>query len=100
MPKQPQDRKPPKGAPFVFHDGAGKKFTLPPVGKATLSGADLMDATLGGEIGQVSYMFKKLQAAGSPEAIAALRAMPEDEMMEVIKAWGEHGDGDGASLGE
>lgn len=98
--KQPQDRKPPKGAPFTFHGLDGKKYTLPPVVKAKLKGADLMDGALDGEAGQVTYMFKKLKAAGSPEAIEALRVMDEDAMMDIIKAWGEHGDGDGASLGE
>ena len=103
MPAQPQDHKPKKGAPFKFTDGDGKPRTLPPAskGRAKLTGRDLRDATMGDEGAQLGYLFKALEAAEpKPDALDALYAMPQDEMMDVLQAWGEHGDGDGASLGE
>lgn len=102
-PKQPEDHKPAKSAaPFKFKAG-GKSYSLPAVaqGQKHLSGRDLRDATLGGDIGQLGYMFKTLEASGATDAaIAAIYDMPQDEALEVLQAWGEHGDGDGASLGE
>lgn len=103
MPKQPQDHKPPKGSPFRFTDGEGKRRTLPPVsiGANKLTGRDLRDASIGGEAGQMAYLFKVLEASEpTPAALDALYAMPQTDMMDVLTAWGEHGDGDGASLGE
>jgi hypothetical protein len=29
-----------------------------------------------------------------------LYSMPQSEVLDVLDAWGDHGDGDGASLGE
>ena len=103
MPKQPQDHKPAKGAPFRFTDGAGKQHTLPPVvdGQKALTGRDLRNAALGGEFGQLSYMIKILESAKpAADALDALYDMSQDDMLDVLKAWGEHGDGAGASLGE
>lgn len=103
MPAQPQDHKPAKGEPFRFVDKDGKSHTLPLAseGRGRLSGRDLRDAALGGEIGQVAYSFKLLEAAGpSQEALDALYDMPQTEMMDILEAWGEHGDGEGTSLGE
>lgn len=102
MPKQPEDHKPAKDAPFKFTT-KGKTYTLPDVmkGKDSLTGRDFRDAVMGGEVGQMAYTFKLLEAAGPSEAaLNALYAMPQAEMMDVVGAWGEHGDGDGASLGE
>src|SRR5690349_16144664 len=103
MPAQPTDHKPKKGAPFKFKDKDGKSHTLPLAseGRAKLTGKDLRDASVGGEIGQLGYLFKALEAAEpKQDALDALYAMPQDEMLDVLSAWGEHGDGDGASLGE
>lgn len=103
MPKQPQDHKPATGEPFRFTDGKGKSHTLPlaSAGRDRLTGRDIRDATLGGEIGQLGYLFKMLEAAQPDEsALDALYAMSQTDMLEVLQAWGEHGDGDGASLGE
>lgn len=103
MPTQPQDRKTAKGAPYTFTDAEGKKHTLPPAskGRHKLTGREFRDATLGGELGMTGYMFKLLEAAEPKEtALDALYGMPQTEMMDVLQAWGEHGDGDGASLGE
>jgi hypothetical protein len=103
MPVQPQDHKPANGEPFRFTDSKGKKHTLPlaSAGRNKLSGRDLRDATMGGEIGQMAYLFKTLEATDpNPKALEALYEMPQAEMMEVLQAWGDHGDGDGASLGE
>ena len=102
MPAQPQDHKPKKGAPFKFTAG-GKSYTLPlaSAGRAKLSGRDLRSATLGDPSEKIGYLFKALEAAEpKPDALEALYAMPQDAMMDVLQAWGEHGDGDGASLGE
>jgi hypothetical protein len=101
-PRQPQDRKP-KVKTFPFTGADGKPYTLPLASKGTekMSGGDFMDAALGGEVGQVTYLFQVLVAAEpSPTALAALRTMPQDDMLDIIKAWGEYGDGDGASLGK
>jgi hypothetical protein len=103
MPAQPQDHKPAKGEPFKFTDSEGKSHALPSAskGRANLSGRDLRDALVNGEIGQMGYLVKALEAAEpNPEVLDALYAMPQSEVMDVLQAWGEHGDGDGASLGE
>ena len=105
MPDRPQtqDHKPKKGAPFKFKGKDGKSYTLPLAsdGRARLTGQDLRDASVNGEIGQLAYLFKTLEAAEpKPDALAALYAMTQDDMLEVLAEWGEHGDGDGASLGE
>ena len=89
--------------PFKFTDAKGKSHTLPNAdkGRAALTGRDLRDAAVGGEVGMVGYLFKTLEAAEpDPKALDALYAMPQAEMMDVLQAWGDHGDGDGASLGE
>lgn len=102
MPKQPEDHKPAKGEPFRF-TAAGKSYTLPNImkGKDALTGRDFRDAVMGGEVGQMAYTFKMLEAAEpSKAALDALYSLPQSEMMDVVGAWGEHGDGDGASLGE
>ena len=98
-----QDHKPPKGAPFKFTGADGKKHTLPPasVGASKMTGRDLRDASIGGEAGQMAYLFKVLEASEpSKTALDAIYDMPQTDMMDVLTAWGEHGDGDGASLGE
>lgn len=100
--KQPADRKPAKGEPFRFTAGA-KSYTLPNVtkGRTALTGRDLRDAALGGELGQLGYLLKALEAAKpSKAALDALYDMSQPDMMDVLSAWGEHGDGDGATLGE
>src|SRR4051812_38185505 len=101
MPTQPQDHKPKKGAPFKFKAN-GKSYTLPLVTKAAakMSGGDYEDALLdanGSAVGMQMYLVKCLRGSGaSPEALAALRAMPQPEYMDVLVEWGEYGDGDGA----
>lgn len=103
MPAQPQDHKPAKGEPFRFTDAAGKGHALPSAakGRATLSGRDLRDAAMGGQIGQMAYLIKALEAAKpSAKALDALYALPQQDMVDILTEWAEHGDGDGASLGE
>lgn len=103
MPTQPQDRKPKKSAGFQFTDAAGKSHTLPLVTEAhrKMTGRDLRDAALGGEIGQLAYLLKAIEATEPSRAtLDALYDMSQEDMMDVLKAWGEHGDGSGASLGE
>ena len=103
MSTQPQDHKPKKAITFSFIDGAGKTHRLPLASKGgeKMSGRDLRDAALGGEMAQVTYLFKVMEASGpSKTALDALYEMPQDKMMDILKAWGEFGDGNGASLGK
>lgn len=100
--KQPEDHKK-KPAKFSFTDKSGKTHTLPPasVGISRMSGRDFRDAALGGEAGQAVYLFKLLEAAEPAKAaLDALYDMPQTKMMDVLQDWGQHGDGDGASLGK
>ena len=102
MTAQPQDHKPKKNAPYRFTDADGKSHPLPLAskGRAKMSGRDLRDAALD-EGGQLVYLFKVLEASEpSKAALDALYAMPQADVLDVVKAWGEHGDGDGASLGK
>lgn len=104
MPTQPQDHRPAKNEPFRFTDSKGKAHTLPlaSVGRSKLPGRDLRDAVLSEDgTGGLAYMFKALEAAGPDKAaLDALYDMPQDDMSAVLNEWAEHGDGDGASLGE
>lgn len=103
MPTQPQDHKPAKGEPFKFTDLNGKSRELPPVsaGRSKTTGRDMRDAAMGGEIAQMALMFKVLEAADpDPKALDALYDMPQSDVMSILQDWGQHGDGDGASLGE
>ena len=103
MPAQPQDRKPAKGAPFKFagHDD-GKTYTLPLVSKARelISGREVRDAFVGGDDAKLAVMFKMADMAGTPTALDALYDRPQGETLDILEAWGDHGDGAGASLGE
>lgn len=102
MTTTPQDHRPPKPKPFSFKAN-GKTHKLPFVseGKALMTGRDLRDATLGGDVGQLAYLIRVLEAADpSEDALDALYALPEAEMVDVLGDWAEYGDGDGASLGE
>ena len=103
MPTQPQDHKPSKGEPFKFTGRDGKTYSIPLASKARkkLDGGAIEDALVAGELGMLGYLVKCLRASGiSDKAHAALRALPQAEYMDVLEAWGDHGDGDGASLGE
>jgi hypothetical protein len=103
MPAQPQDRRPAKGKAFTFTGKDGKKHTLPNADQAIekLSGKVLRDAIVGGEIGQMAYMFHAVEASGAtPEALDALYALPQEQTTDVLQQWSDHGDGLGASLGE
>ena len=103
MPAQPQDHKPAKGKPFRFTDASGKSHTLPSAakGRDALTGRDLREAALGGEIGQFGYLIKALEAAGPTQrALGALYDLPQQDMIDILGEWADHGDGDGASLGE
>lgn len=102
MPKQPQDHKR-KIKPFTFTGADGEKYTLPPISDARdkISGADYEDAVLAGEIGMLAFMVRMLRTSGAgPEALEQLRALPQGEYMDIVQAWQQYGDGDGASLGE
>lgn len=88
---------------FTFTDSKGKTRTLPliSIGRAKMTGRDMRDAAMSGDAGQLTYMFKVLEATEpDKETLDALYAMPQSETLDVLSAWGEHGDGDGASLGE
>lgn len=101
--KQPSDHKPKPANGYQFNDTDGKPHTLPLAskGRAKMFGRDIRDAALGGEVGQLAYLFKVLEAAGpAKKALDALYDMPQDDMVDILQAWGEYGDGDGASLGK
>ncbi len=103
MPTTPQDHKTKKTVGYKFTDRDGKSHVIPPITKAreSLDGGAFEDAVLAGEIGMLGYMVKCLRLCGAtPETLAALRKLPQDEYIETLKAWGDYGDGDGASLGE
>lgn len=101
QPMQPQDHQAPKPKAFTFKAGR-KTYKLPPITEAhpLLSGGDLIDAALEGDVGQMTYLIKSLTAVASPETLAALRSMTQPEMLEVLSDWGEYGDGTGVGLGE
>lgn len=95
----PETAKPTK---FTFKAG-GKTYSLPLAseGRKHMTGRDLRDATLGGEIGQLGYLMRVLEASKpTPAALDALYDLPQSEMLDILAAWGDFGDGDGASLGE
>ena len=101
--KQPADHQSKKATRFPFTDAKGKERFLPlaSAGRAKMSGRDMRDAAVGGEVGQLAYLFKVLEAADpEPASLDALYDMPQEEMLDVLNAWGEFGDGDGASLGK
>ena len=103
MPTAPQDRKTgTKSKLFAFHGPDGKRHTLPTADQARekLSGRDVHDAIVGGEDGELLLMFKMVDLVASPAAATALYDRPQAETVQILKDWGEHGDGDGASLGE
>lgn len=101
-PKKPTDHLS-NPQPFTFTDSAGKEYSLPfaSVGREKMTGRDIRDATLGGEIAQLGFLIKVLEAAEPKgDALDALYDLPSTEMMEILRGWGDHGDGDGASLGK
>lgn len=103
MPTQPQDRRSKQSEAFTFSGRDGKSYTLPnvSVGRDKMTGRDFRDASVNGDVGMLGYMFKMLEAAEPDEAaLDALYEMPQAETLDVLQAWGNHGDGDGASLGE
>jgi hypothetical protein len=96
----PQDRKPKKTEGFQFTDKDGKSHTLPLASKGAekMSGRDMRDALLGGDLGQITLGFKMLEACGaSEEAIDAIYGLPSKDTMTVLSDWMSYGDGDGAS---
>ncbi len=87
---------------FTFKAGT-KSYSLPLAskGRKALSGRDLRDALIGGDDGQFAYLFKALEASKpSQAALDALYSLPQEEVVKIVVAWSEFGDGDGASLGE
>lgn len=94
------DHQAPKAKQFSFKVGR-QTYKLPPITDAhpLLTGADLMDA-VESEAAQVAYLFKSLRAVADPEVIEVLRSMNQAEMLDVLRDWGEYGDGEGTSLGE
>ena len=101
--KQPSDHQPKKSSGYPFTGADGKSHTLPLAskGREKMSGRDIRDAAMGGEVGQLTYLFKVLEATAPPaKVLDALYDLPQDDMIEILQAWGEFGDGDGASLGK
>lgn len=102
MATTPQDHKT-KAKPFTFTGKDGKVYKLPLASKGApeISGRAMRDAVMDAEMGEMKLGFALLEACGAaPEAVDALYDMRSAEMLEVIGAWLQHGDGDGASLGK
>lgn len=92
-----------QGPGFQFTDGAGRVHSLPSVtaAKENLTGRDMRDALLGGEMGQIGYLIRALEKASpDPAALDALYDLPQADMLSVLSNWADYGDGDGATLGE
>lgn len=97
MPATPQDRKPKatavKPAPGYQFEVDGKSFTLPPITEknaASVPGGVTMDLMLDPDDGQaqMSLAFHLLKAVEpTPAALAALRSLPTEEMMEHVGNW-------------
>lgn len=91
-------------AVFKFKGADNKTHSLPSavVARKNLPGRALRDAALGGEEAQLTYLFRLVEACGAkPTALDALYDLPQDDMLDVLRAWGKHVDTDeGASLGE
>lgn len=86
----PQDHEP-KKAPFKFK-ADGKMHTLPDPGEASskVPGGVTQDAIMYPDdtAAQLRLAYFVLEGSkAKPEALAALRALPTDEMLEVMGAW-------------
>lgn len=100
--KQPEDHKP-KPKKFTFTGDDGKKHTLPfaSEGAENIPGKLTRDAIMDpdDDAAQLRLGFAMLEACGAPqEAIDAVYAKPTTGMLEVLGAWMEHGDGQGATV--
>lgn len=92
----------PKPKPYTFKVGA-KTYKIPTATEAndSMDGADFFDVMASGDpAAQMGYSFRAFAKVASPEALAAFKTLKPTKQAEVIHAWGEYGDGDGASLGE
>ena len=89
--KTPQDRKT-KAAPFKFTVD-GKSYTLPAVDEEVaqkIPGGVTMDAVMRPDdaMAQMRLGFCTLEACSpSPAAMAALRSLPTERMLEVFGRW-------------
>ena len=93
----------PDAAGFKFRSFDGSVHVLPSIntGRKALTGRDLRDAAVDGEVGQLAYLFKALEAAKpDPAALDALYGMRQEDMLQVLQKWAAYGDGDGEGLGE
>jgi hypothetical protein len=101
--KTPQDRK--TADDLYRFTVQGKSFTLPSPESAApkVGGGVTMDAILApdDEMAQLRLGLAMLNASGAdPEALAALRSMPAEEMLTTVGEWMEHKPKGQASVGE
>lgn len=89
--RPPQDQGSPIDAIRAFRfKHKGQTYELPPAAAANekMTGGDLIDAAMEGEIGQVKFFAKMLAAADpEPEALAAIRDMPLERFGHVMQDW-------------
>jgi hypothetical protein len=99
-PKKPQDHLAKKASGFTFdHDGTTYTLAPPSDGLAALPGRDLRDALLDGETGQMKLAFRCLELVEDIDgpALAALYAKPAPDMLQIVNAWFESADENGAT---
>lgn len=80
-----------EGVAFTGKDG--KSWTLPLISscRGNLPGRELRNASMNGEAGMITYMFKLLEVSGAdPDAIEALYDLPQDEMLDVMQDWSNY----------
>lgn len=86
---------------FTFTAADGTTHTLP--APAKLTGREVRDAVMDGEVGMMRSMYVRLERATStPEhraAVDALYDLDDDKSLIILRNWAAHHNG-GASLGE
>lgn len=93
MPAQPQDHKTKPDTAFAFKGADGKTYRLPRVTEKAaqaLPGGVMFDAVMDpdNDMAQMRLGLSMLTAAGpTPAALAALKALPVDQMLQVVGDW-------------
>lgn len=100
--KKPEDHKP-KAKKFSFTNENGKRFTLPlaSAGAEKIPGRVTRDAVMNpdDEAAQLRLGFAMLEESGaSQEAVDAVYEKSTPAMLDLLGAWMQHGDGEGATV--
>lgn len=99
--KAPADRQPRLKAGEYAFTHEGRTYKLPPASAAVgkISGQVFRDAVMGGDETKLSLTM--LEACGAPKAtLDVLYSKSAPDMLGIVAAWMNAGDGVGASLGE